>query len=922
MNKETASFERRGKAIPKLLTETVINNRYRIEEKIGEGGCGIVFKAVDILLKTQLALKFLNPELIANKKKFLRVKREINLSRKIADERIVKVFSLEEWNSFHFLVMEYVEGKSLKEIFEEKKCFEWEEFKFIYFEILEGICMLHKQNIIHRDLKPSNIMVLTGNQVKILDFGLAKEVTDREKTSSLGEIVGSPYYMSPEQSSGEAVDFRSDIYALGMILYRALAGKHPFENDSTMEIIYKNIHTKPDKISSRGRKQKIPRFVDLAIEKTLEKKKEKRFQSIVEMLKFIKKGRTRIHDWLISKFFSRPLRIAVVGLIAATLLTFVYTRVSIAKKVSSIEAKGSVLIAKNSSGKELWKEDFTPHVITHKYLDSFKSSHDIVIVFIKHPQNNSFSPAVKLKSLELDSRIVYLDAKGDEISNQPLIEAADIETYDFARISEIDDIKKDDIDNDGKEEIIFSIRHSREMYPSAICILNEGELFSFSNPGSIDYYSILRVDGESSSLLVFGHNNILTHLMFFSDIQMSSQKQTKLKGFPNFNAIDESGFDNFLAFLPRGADISSFNKNPWKSGRIAFADYRSGYKISLRKDHSLFVKKFIGEKEVYRRSYKDSSTDLKKVYLLANKYYREKVLHNRVDIAYNLILQALQYEIENPFLKSALFYFKGDLEVLMGQYKIGEETLHEAIKLHPVHIDAPQRICEIEFLKGNPLKAIERADNEFSNIGNFWGVGKGTLLFKSYCFLQTGKFTEAEDFFPDLFHGIRKPSIKCAEGMVEIFRGNYQKAVSDLKIFEKEFVYNFTVLELRLFIGRARILADMELERAKFYFEDILEFSKTKKHLAEISVAYFKAREGKLLKAEEMARPAFERLLKLAKGDFETKLWLFYDAYIYGRTMQFCGNINEAVRGYRICLQANPYTDLARKSEAWLERLR
>ncbi|NIM12263.1 MAG: protein kinase [Candidatus Aminicenantes bacterium] len=940
MNKETASFESPHGAVTGLTPGTVINDRYRIEKKIGEGGCGVVFKAVDILLKTQLALKFLNPGLITDKRKFLRVKREINLSRKIVDERIIKVFSLEEWNSFHFLVMEFVEGKSLKEIFEGKKRFEWEEFKPIYFEILEGMRALHKHNIIHRDLKPSNIMVLARNKVKILDFGLAKEVTDREKTSSLGEIVGSPYYMSPEQASGEEVDFRSDVYALGMILYRALAGKHPFENDSTMEIIYKNIHTKPGRISPGDRKQKIPRLIEFVIEKTLEKKKERRFQDIEEMLEFLKKGRTTVPDWIVSKFFSRPLRLTIVGFLVPVLLIFVYIKINTLKEHSikgdarRIHSIGimtdNILIAKNKHGEKVWEKNFHPCIITDSYLDSFKSYHDTVIVFIKHPQNNSFSPTVKLKSLELDSRIVYLDGKGDEISNQTLIEMAGMETYDFARISEIFYIETKDIDDDGKDEIIFIVRHSRGMYPTGLCFLDEGKFFAFSNPGGIDHYEIIRADNEVLSFIALSNNNILSHLQFFAEINIISQKRTTFREFPNFDVNDESGFDEnkFLVILPLGMSIPSSYKNTWKEGHIALNNDISEYNFSLRKDYTLtFGKRFYVDKKLQNdgKVYKDNPNHIRKVYILINKYYQAKNLNHNLDTAYSLISKALDYKIENPFLISALLYFKGDLEVLMGSYQKGEETLIESIEFHPDNNDSIHRLCEIEFLKGNPLKAFEKLDNEYYRARNFWGLGGGKLLFKGYCYLQVGDFKEAGVAFFEIFRNdaeSRRSSIKCHEGIVEIFRGNYQKAVADLRVFEEEFVYNITVLELRLFIGRARILADMELEQAKFYFEDILDFTKTKKHLAEISVAYFKAREGKLLIAEAMAKPAFERLLRLARGDFETKLWLFYDAYMYGRTMQLCGNIEEAVRGYEVCKQANPHTDLARKSQAWLERLR
>jgi len=323
----------------------------------------------------------------------------------------------------------------------------------------------------------------------------------------------------------------------------------------------------------------------------------------------------------------------------------------------------------------------------------------------------------------------------------------------------------------------------------------------------------------------------------------------------------------------------------------------------------------------YKKTYKDNPGNIKRVYRLINKYYKEKNLYNNLDTAYSLILQAFNYKVENPFLKSALYYFKGDLEILMGRYKEGEEDLLKAIEIHPGNNDPVHRICEMEFLRGNPFKAIEKVENEYPRAKNFWGLGRGHLLFKSYCYIQAGKFEEARVYFPQIVDRAHRESTKCFEGITEIFKGNYQKAFSLLEIFEKEFIYILTVLELRLIISRARILAEKGLARSRFYFDDIFKFSKTKKHLAAISAAYFRAKEGKRSEAQELAKPAFETLLKLAKGDFETKLWLFYDAYIYGKTMELCGNKKEAIHGYRECIKANPHTDLAQKSTASLQRL-
>ena len=916
MKKSTSPFDglHLGEGF-QLEAGTLIKDRYKIEEKIGEGGCGTVFRAFDTLQKNQLALKFLNPAVIADRKKFLRVLREINLAQKITDERIVKVFHLDKWNSYYFLVMELVVGKSLKELFEEKKLFSWEEFKPIYFEILDGVNVLHRHGIIHRDIKPSNIIVSEQNKIKILDFGLAKEITDKEKTSSWGEIVGAPFYMSPEQASGEELDSRSDIFSLGMILYRALTEEHPLGKYRTLEIINNYMQGKPIKLALGGKN--IPGFIKIGIKMALEQK-ERRFPSIDAMKRYLSKEKATFRDRLLANSHIKQIRIAAVGLLVAVLFALFYLGSGIVRGIDSIEVNGNILCIKTKSDGETQRKDFSPYIITHAYLDSFKSFHDSIVVFLKHPQNNSFSPSESLSSVALDSKMVFLDYRGNEVYNRSLIEASNMETYDFARISEITFIERQDIDKDGKEETIFNMRQSRGMYPNAICVLKGGELFSFSHPGHIISCLPIAADNQTITFITAGQNNILSHLSFFSELNWKSKKRLVIKGFPYFETENDNIFREFLVFLPRKAILDNVINNNWKNGGISLSDFRGGNRIYVDRDFSLAVRNEIHN---IKRTYRDKSQYMKEVYRLINAFYREKNLNHNLQAAYLLISQAFEFNVENPFLKSALYYFKGDLEVLMGKYKEGEEDLLKAIEIHPGNDDPIHRLCEIEFLKGNPLKAIEKMETEYPHAKNFWGLGSGHLLFKSYCYLHVGKFEEADVFYSQIVDRAHQESARCFKGMGEIFKGNYQAAFSDLEVFEKKFVYILTVLELRLLISRARLLAEKGLAQAQFYFEDILEFSKTKKHLAAISAAYLRARDGNTSEAEPMVRSAFEKLLQLSKGDFETRLWLFYDAYIYGKAMELCGNIPEAVRGYRECINANPYTDLAGKSIISLQRL-
>jgi len=401
----------------KIGRGSVVKNRYRIEKKIGEGGFGKVFQAFDLILKKKVALKFLDPGLLEDKKNFSRVRREINISQKIADERIIRIFSLEEWEELHFLVMEMAPGKSLKEYLKLKKKgrIQWTEFKEIFLQILEGVKVLHENGIIHRDLKPSNIMIDTGGKIKILDFGISKEITDMEKTASTGEVVGSPQYMSPEQILGKDIDFQSDIYQLGLILYTAISGAHPFGDSNPLEMFWKHLFEKKPKLSLKG--IKIPILIEDIIEKSMEKKRDKRFKNIVEILDLLKRGRVSIFKRAVRKVNSRPVRNFLIISFLLALMIFGYYEIIGSKTLFSLESSGSILRAKNRLGLKTWEKDFSPLNISASYTTQISLSDKIkylkkgqgnkaVVVFLEDPKNQVSSPNVSISSTKFDSRVI------------------------------------------------------------------------------------------------------------------------------------------------------------------------------------------------------------------------------------------------------------------------------------------------------------------------------------------------------------------------------------------------------------------------------------------------------------------------------------------------------------------------------------
>ena len=429
-------------SLPRLAAGTVINDRYRLEKPIGKGGFGMVFAGFDLTLKTPVALKFFDPASLQDEKKFLRVQREINLSRRISDPRIIKIFSLENWAGIWFMVMELIQSDTMSDLLKAKERFTWEEFRPIFLDILQGVGSLHGQGIIHRDLKPSNIMVDTEGRIKILDFGLAKEIGDLEKTSSIGEIVGSPFYLSPEQIRGLELGVESDIYQLGILLYHSLTGAFPFPDTTTMSMVLMHLNHPPARIEAQG--IKVPAVVEFAIAKALAKRRQNRFRSTVEMAERLRKDSVPLLPSLARLFPMALRRAAALATILLHHLCCLYPDPG-SRAVHSLETGRTSVQAKNRFGRTLWQKDFAPFAVHLAYLipeigldDSLIQQNPIqhvkdfslnnlqnqpsplAVVFLSHPDKGIFAGDCSVNSGRIDNQLAILDP-GENRSDKNLM---------------------------------------------------------------------------------------------------------------------------------------------------------------------------------------------------------------------------------------------------------------------------------------------------------------------------------------------------------------------------------------------------------------------------------------------------------------------------------------------------------------------
>jgi serine/threonine-protein kinase len=275
------------------LTEgALLASRYEILSHLGRGGMGIVYKARDHALEETVALKVLRFDLARSRDVARRFRSEIKLARKVRHPNVCGIHEYGEDGIYRFIVMELIEGRDLRRILRGQGAFRPEEATALGIEISEGLQAIHDVGIVHRDLKSPNIMLDVEGRVRLMDFGIAKkqgvEVTSGSATAT-GLVLGTPEYMSPEQARGKKIDFRSDIYALGVIGYELFTGRVPFKGETPLETLFKQLQEAP--VFTGPDSPVIPAPIIPVLRKALAKAPEERYASAGEMARALRQAR-------------------------------------------------------------------------------------------------------------------------------------------------------------------------------------------------------------------------------------------------------------------------------------------------------------------------------------------------------------------------------------------------------------------------------------------------------------------------------------------------------------------------------------------------------------------------------------------------------------------------------------------------------
>ena len=270
------------------LEGKLLGNRYEIIEKIGNGGMATVYKATDKVLKRYVAVKILRDEFTTDEEFIKRFEAEAQSAARLTHANIVSIFDVGVDENLYYIVMELIQGKTLKEIIiEERGPLPWKWSVNVAIQIASALEVAHRNNIIHRDIKPHNIIITEDGIAKVTDFGIAKAVSNSTITA-FGTTIGSVHYFSPEHARGGFTDAKSDLYSLGVVMYEMVTGKVPFDADTPVSVALKHMQEEP--VEPIELNPNLPMEVNKIIMKALQKDTTLRYQSATEILSDLRKA--------------------------------------------------------------------------------------------------------------------------------------------------------------------------------------------------------------------------------------------------------------------------------------------------------------------------------------------------------------------------------------------------------------------------------------------------------------------------------------------------------------------------------------------------------------------------------------------------------------------------------------------------------
>ena len=267
--------ENSGDAFNSVPIPRLLGGKYEVDTELGRGGMGVVFRGRDTMLKRPVAIKVLPPQLTLDTSFVRRFQQEAITAANLRHPNIVTIHDVGNQDGFYYIVMEFIEGTTVEQWIHDHGPMSPQQAGHVLHQITDALDHAHQSGLIHRDIKPANIMLNPSGHATLMDFGLVR--AGEAGLTGTGIVVGTPDYMAPEQALGQPIDRRTDIYALGVVVYRMLTGQVPFARSSSMATIYAHVHEPPPPL--RQIRSDIPKPIEAVVLKTLAKKPANRYQT-------------------------------------------------------------------------------------------------------------------------------------------------------------------------------------------------------------------------------------------------------------------------------------------------------------------------------------------------------------------------------------------------------------------------------------------------------------------------------------------------------------------------------------------------------------------------------------------------------------------------------------------------------------------